>query len=219
MVMGVLLSYYISNYHDYNAVVIAPENDTYMDYVFMKPYTRCCPWGLGMACGLVLFSYRHYTQTRLKYDMLAYQIGKITVSSRLFRFTTMLVGFALTSVTVFIAFYAYRDIKDDWNDWDSSKNVAYLSLAHFTFPLGFSLIIMPLLHGHFRVLLELMSADFFVIMGRMSMIAYLIHQQLVYVFYLTGQKSFYYSVLNNILNSIVLFVLIYGLSIPIWLIS
>ncbi len=78
---------------------------------------------------------------------------------------------------------------------------------------------MPLLLGHFRVIIEFMAANFWAPLARLTLSAYLVHMLVIYSLFLSNKGSYYYSGANLVYDSIYIFVLSYLVAIPVSLVS
>lgn len=131
------------------------------------------------------------------------------------RYITIVLGLALINFVIWIAYDAYRYVDDlEFNNWSQTENTLYISLSRFGFALGLSMIMMPLLFGHFRVLIEFMSANFWSALARLTLACYLVHVIIIYVLFLGDFASYYYSIGNLVADSVVITVLAYFMSIP-----
>lgn len=60
----IICSALIVRHFDLNVVVLAPGNTPdWMQYFYVKPYCRVGAYAVGIAVGMILFSFRHYKAT------------------------------------------------------------------------------------------------------------------------------------------------------------
>lgn len=96
----------------------------------------------------------------------------------------MLAGLALLTFCIFIAYGAYKDIKNDFENWSHTQNVMFIEWSHAGYSAGLAAVIMPILLGEFRVLIEFMNSEFWVPMARLSITAYMLHRAIIYIVFL-----------------------------------
>ena len=110
----------------------------------------------------------------------------------------MIIGFAMINACIFLAYYDYRDIDDDFRAFTHAENVSYISLCHFGFAWGLSCCMMPLLLGHFKVMIELMSSEFWVPLARLSFAALMFNRAVNWAVVLAKNRAYYLATDANI---------------------
>lgn len=144
-----------------NAYVNSSENgDNYGDYYYNKPYCRVGPYALGIITALVVYSYKQYQNKNMVYDGIALRLGKIFESERL----RNILGFLGISLLTFIMFIQYDTIKhpgdnQKYDNWSHAQNDTFIAFSTFTFGLGLSLVLLPVLLGHFSWINYILSLD------------------------------------------------------------
>jgi peptidoglycan/LPS O-acetylase OafA/YrhL len=74
---GIITSGTIAHHFDLNVSAFAPSNGSnQFNYYYVKPYCRVPPYALGLACGMILYTYRKHQDKGQIYDPIAYFIAK-----------------------------------------------------------------------------------------------------------------------------------------------
>lgn len=138
----------IARHFDLNVVILAPENGmNYFTYWYQKPYCRCGAYGVGIAVGMILFSFRHYKATGEVYDKFALKIATSLFNSRIVRYLGLALGLFFINFCIFIQYSAYSDIKNGWDAWSHLERWSFMALDRIFVTIGLSLIMLPVFFG------------------------------------------------------------------------
>ena len=75
VILSIVSSWVIAYHFNLKVSAFAPSNgEEWFDWYYIKPYTRCGPYALGLACGMVLYTYRHLKATGKVYDPISLAI-------------------------------------------------------------------------------------------------------------------------------------------------
>jgi peptidoglycan/LPS O-acetylase OafA/YrhL len=183
------------------------ENNNYYYYYYTKPCCRVGPYALGVACGLIIYSYRKYQKTGEIYDSFAVAIGKLQ-ENKVIRRVTFLFGLVLIN---FILFSLYEIVKNPegghYSSWSQNKNIAFIAFERVAFGLGISMILLPMLLGHFKGITKFLCLYPWSLMSRLSFGVYLIHFDIIQIVIHSQKKAFTFEIYKIIEHTIYFFIL------------
>jgi peptidoglycan/LPS O-acetylase OafA/YrhL len=187
IIIHIVSSAVISNY--YNLALVSNKGDAY-DKLYIKIYCRIGAYAIGIAFGLLYFSYKYYEQTSRKYDRFADYILRL-LYRRSFRYICYVLGLFMINLVIFIQRSAYRsaaDSSDFEDDWSQEERNAFYSMSRVGFALGLGLILLPILMGYNKLAYRILSHEVWTPISRLSLSCYCIHYGIMYAI-LMSQKS------------------------------
>jgi len=216
--LAVLYGSLISRHEDYNAVFIAPNNTAgnYMGHYYIKPYARVAPYAVGIACGMVLYTYRHYKKTGEVYDKIALFFA-LSMERRLIRYFAYLLGLFLINFFIFIQYNAYKDVDHTWSNWNHAENDLFVGFNRFFWAVGISLVLMPMLMGYNKPATWFLSLDVWAPLARLTFCTYLIHLHLIFIIYLSQNEAYWFNDLNITVSLMFITVVSYAAAVPLTL--
>ena len=180
----------IASDYDLNPVVLASTNGkAYFDYYSSKPYNRVGPYVLGMACAYIIYSYRKHQDTSEVYDRFALFIAKLHEVWYI-RVISFAVGLSLITILIFsqLSTIKYPGDYSEYNSWSNAQNYVFIAFERPVYGLGLSMMILPMLLGHFRPLIRALSIYPWSVLARFSFAVFLIHTAIVQVI-MKSQKT------------------------------
>lgn len=212
----VLSATLISNAHDFNVVLFAREDTSFMNDYYTKPYCRVAPYAIGIATGLILFSYRHYRKTNQVYDRFALMLGK-GLDNRVIRYCSYALGLFLINFFIFIQYNAYKDVDNGWTSWSKADNLMFLGWNRLCWGLGLSLVLLPMLLGHNRVATWFLAHSIWTPLARLTFCTYLVHLSLLYSYYLSQNTAYWLNDLSIGVDLVFVTVVSYLAAVPLTL--
>ena len=216
--LAVLYGSILSRTHDYSVVFIAPVNtaNDFMGDYYIKPYARVAPYAVGVACGMVLYSYRWYKKTGEVYDRIALFFA-LAMDRRGVRYAAYGLGLFLVNFFIFIQYSAYKDVDHNWSNWNHTETDLFIGFNRFFWAVGISLLLVPLLQGHNPVFIWFLSLNFWAPLARLTFCTYLIHLHLIFILYLSQNEAYWFNDLNITTSLMFVTVLSYAAAIPLTL--
>lgn len=168
-----------------------------------KPYVRMVAYLLGALCGLALYEVKKFRETFEVNDPILFKLGMVFEINWV-RWTGVALGF----FTIFIltisqkeAYDAFAvDLKED--DWGAAARGIFMTLLFLGNGLAISLIILPMLLGHFPFAYRFLGMNLWYPFSKVSYATYLIHGFVIVAFFSGRMLSFYVS-WNSIVTSAV----------------
>jgi peptidoglycan/LPS O-acetylase OafA/YrhL len=216
IVMTIVASAVIAHVKDYNVVGMANTTGTENYDIYIKPYCRAAPYALGLMCGLVLYTQRNYAKTGKIYDTWALAIGNC-FHNRYFRYAGYLFGLFLINFFLFIQYNAYEDVDNGWTKWNHAENVLWYAFNRTCWGLGISLLLLPMLLGHWKVPAWFLSLDIWTPLARLTFCTYLVHINLGMVYVESINTAYWFNDLNITIDFFFLAFTAYSAAIPLTL--
>jgi hypothetical protein len=146
----------------------------YYWYYYTKPYTRLAPYALGVAAGIILYSFRQQQQGKV-YDRFANSIAN-AFNNAYFRYGMFFLGLCLINTFMFAQLDVYKHPGPDYEfeEWNEAQSSSFIAFERFGFGLGVMLVLMPLLLGHFSWIIEFMAYGPWSVFARISFCVYVI---------------------------------------------
>lgn len=208
-IIGCISAGIVSYLHGLNAMVFAMDKcQEYIEYYYTKPYTRSPPYFLGIACGIILYTVKHYKEKSVVYDKFAYKIVKC-FENTYFRYIIFLLGWGIINVFIFTEFNTFNKPGQNYyfTHWSDSENNIYMTFNRFGFGLGLSLLLMPLLLGYFKPLANFMLYYPWCILAKLTFAIYLIHLPIIEIVWKSQGAAYNYGVYLNIQSTVFFFIL------------
>jgi hypothetical protein len=193
--LAIVSSAAIARSKDYNVVILAAQDATQNDDLYVKPYCRVAPYAIGIMCGLVLYTQKNYTKTGKVYDTWAHAIGNL-FQNRYLRYGGYLIGLFFINFFIFIQYTAYKDVDNGWTSWNRSESAAFFAFNRTCWGLGISLLFLPMLLGHWKLVAWFLSLDIWTPLARLTFCTYLVHIHLAVVFFESRSDAYWFNDLN-----------------------
>ncbi|OMJ65503.1 hypothetical protein SteCoe_38101 [Stentor coeruleus] len=216
-ICGIVSGGAMAHHFDLNVSTFAPSNGSnQFNYYYVKPYCRIPPYALGLACGMILYSYRKYQEKGTIYDPIAYFIAK-TLKNIFVRCGMFFFGLALINVLIFIQYDTYHHPGDDnsYHHWSKDANYAFYALERFGYGLGISCIFLPLLLGYFKPLADFLSYSAWSFIARLNFVIYLIHLSVMQIIWKSQKTVWVFDMYGNVSQTISFFVFVSICALPI----
>ncbi|CAG9329041.1 unnamed protein product [Blepharisma stoltei] len=189
--------------------------------IYVKPYTRMCTYILGLIIGFIYRSNVDYRpvslispvtdienseQSAFESQLYPDKEREVSDNSNLDWVTNLEVmsvrwihnwyirysAYALGAGLMFMINFLPYQLDDHGLDyWTQNGKTTFLVFEHFTFAVGFSLILIPMLFGKGRVLNYILSFKYLVPLARISFSVYIIHPIFIYLVALSRYQAFY----------------------------
>ena len=187
-------------------------------FEYATPHAHIGPYSLGVACGFIIYSYRKYQDTQIIYDKFALYLAKKQEKIYI-RTSVFTAGLLLINIIFFATYdlYNHTNIDLTYTHWNLLENVLYIAFENFVFTLGISLVLLPILLGHFRLFISIMSLYPWNILAKLSYAGYLVNYYLIIITYESQKTSLMLSNYENLKNIIYFFIMSLILSIPLFL--
>ena len=216
VVLAIVSSAAISSKEDCNVVLIAPTAQEMNDDIYVKPYCRVAPYALGIMCGLVLYTQRNHAKTGKVYDVWAHAIGNL-FHKRYFRYGGYLLGLFFINFFIFIQYTAYKDVDNGWTSWSHSETAAFYGFQRPCWGLGISLLFLPMLLGHWKLVAWFLSLDIWTPLARLTFCTYLVHIHLGMVFFQSLNEAYWFNDLNITIDFFFITFISFAAAIPLTL--
>jgi peptidoglycan/LPS O-acetylase OafA/YrhL len=147
---------------------------------YIKPYTRAKQYVLGLVAGLVLYSYRQLKVHHKVYDSFANSIAETINKNSKLVFASGVILFNI------LIFWESLNRKFGGNEFaiehfSDTVNYAYIALSGFVYSFAITCILLPLLMGHFRLIIAFMSHSIWSFFAKISFSMYLLHLGIIYI--------------------------------------
>ncbi|OMJ91130.1 hypothetical protein SteCoe_6394 [Stentor coeruleus] len=216
-IIGCVSAGIVAHLHELNTIIFAIDKcQEYIEYYYTKPYTRSPPYFLGIICGMILYTVKHYKENSVVYDKLAHKIVK-SCENAFFRYSVFLIGWGIVNVFIFTEFNTFNKPGSsyDFSYWTGNENAIYMTFNRFGFGLGLSMVLLPLLLGYFRPISQFMLLYPWCILAKLTFAVYLIHLPIMEIVWKSQGSSYNYGVYLNIQNTVYFFVLSNFFAVPI----
>ena len=169
------------------------QNTDGFQYIYVKPYCRVGTYALGLATGMIIYSYRRFKASGEVYDQVAVAICE-GLKNMVVRLMSLTVGLFLVS---FFVFYQYdtnhhpgSDMK--YNRWGDDSNVAFYTFMRVGFILGLTMFILPVLLGYLKPVAIFLGASVWTPLARLTFAVYLIHYNFIYSAFKSQYTQIYF---------------------------
>ena len=216
-ILAIITSGIIAHHFNLNPSIFSGDNkNNYFNYYYTKPYTRVPPYVFGMACGMIIYSYRQYKKTGQIYDKFALFIGKL-LDNFIIRYVIFFIGFCIINFLIFIQYDLYKHPGSEmkYHEWSNNQRYSFIALQRFFYSLGLSMVLMPMLLGYMRIVSNFLGAYIWSIMARITFVMYLIHYALIEIVLRSIKTNIQFDEYNNIRDAFYFFFLAFVCSIPI----
>ena len=193
--LAVISSAVIAHKENCNVVLVAPGSQTMNDDIYVKPYCRVGPYVIGIICGLILYTHRHHAKTGEIYDQPAFFLGNL-LHNRYIRYFCYVLGLFLMNFFIFIQYSAYQDVDNGWKNWTRGETAAFYGFNRPAWGLGISLLLLPMLLGHCKLVTWFLSLDLWTPLARLTFCTYLVHIHLAIVFFESRDQAYWLNDLN-----------------------
>ena len=216
-ILGITTAGIIAHHFNLNPSIFSEDNkNNYFNYYYTKPYTRVPPYVFGMACGMIIYSYRHHKKTGEVYDKLALLIGK-PLDNIIVRYTTFFIGLSIINFLIFIQYDLYKHPGSEmkYHEWNNNVRYSFIALQRVVYSLGLSMVLMPMLLGYMRIVSNFLGAYIWSVMARITFVMFLIHISIIEIVLRSSKTNVEFDEYNNIRDFFYFFFLAFVCSIPI----
>ena len=214
--LAVVSSAVIADVKDYNIVTMANGMGTENGDIYIKPYCRAAPYAIGIMCGLILYTHRNYAKTGKIYDNWAFYLGNL-LENRYIRYAGYLLGLFFINFFIFIQFTAYRDVDNGWTSWTRGEIAAFYGFSRPCWGLGISLLFLPMLLGHWKLVAWFLSLDIWTPLARLTFCTYLVHLNLGSIYFNSKNTAYWFDDLNITIDFFFITLTSYAAAIPLTL--
>lgn len=159
---------------------MTPEKATFVNDYYQKPYCRVGPYAIGLAVGMILYSYRHHKETNEVYDPISLAIVKLYHNNTM-RYVLSLLGLFLVLFFVLFQYDTYSDSTGGtYNKWGDFWNIVFIAIHRVGFTLGVSLFTLPVLMGYFSFLAWFLGGSIWTPLARLNFTIFLIHYNIIF---------------------------------------
>jgi peptidoglycan/LPS O-acetylase OafA/YrhL len=230
-ILNVLCAGLIAYHFGLNPIMLSSDNfsssgkSNYDNYYYKKPYCRIAPYALGLACGFVVYSYRKYQDTGKTYDIIGVTIGKLQ-EKKTVRWITFFLGLGLINALIFSEYDIVKHPGPNnstkfpfsvynFHHWSENQNIAFIAFERVTFGLGLSMILLPILLGHFKEIAGFLSLYPWSVLAKLTFTIYLIHITISQIIVKSQKNVTEFCIYNIIRDTIYIFVIATFFAIPI----
>ena len=206
----------ISSHYDYNAVMLAPEDATFNDNVYIKPYCRVVSYAFGTAAGSVVFSQRRFKANGEIYDKFALWIS-VQLDKPWVRHCSAVVGLALINFIMFIQLDSAKDASNGWKKWTKADNILYLGFNRTLYALGLTMVLLPMLQGYYWLGIWFLSHPIWTPFARLTFCTYLVHISLIVSYYFSANEAYWLNDLNIVTDFLFITLISYAAAVPLTL--
>jgi peptidoglycan/LPS O-acetylase OafA/YrhL len=214
-ILNILSAGLVAYHYGLNPVLLSTDNGANYQYYYDKPYCRVAPYALGLGCGFIIYSYRKYQDTGKVYDNFAVAIGKMQ-ENKTIRWLTFFIGLGLINTLIFCLYDAYKDRgSGNYPNWTEHDNIAFIAFERFTYSIGISMVLLPMLLGHFKGIASFLSLYPWSVMARLTFAIYLIHISIIQIIVQSQQNVLMVGIYYNIRDTIYFFLLATFFAVPV----
>jgi len=206
----------ISSHYDYNAVMLAPEDATFNDNVYIKPYCRVVSYAFGIAAGFVVFSQRRFKANGEIYDKFALWIS-VQLDKPWVRHCSAVLGLALINFIMFIQLDSAKDASNGWKKWTKADNILYLGFNRTLYALGLTMVLLPMLQGYYWLGIWFLSHPIWTPFARLTFCTYLVHISLIVSYYFSANEAYWLNDLNIVTDFLFIALISYAAAVPLTL--
>ena len=181
-------SWFAVDENNVNLVVVV-DNDRWFYRYYTKPYCRVGAYAIGLFCGMIVFSYRHFKAKGEIFDIVAYKVGYWLTEYRAIRYTGFLLGLFFINFCIFIQYTAYEDVDNNFKAWSRTEQAWFMSLDRIFVCTGLLFILLPACLGRFTMIIDFCGASFWTPLARLTFSCYLIHMVILHAFYANTQVA------------------------------
>ena len=218
-IIGIIGSAIAGSYYNLSPSHLSSNTDSKVyNYLYTKPYAHIGPYSLGVASGFIIYSYRTYQDSQIIYDKFAFYLGKIQ-ENIYWRISVFITGLLLVNVIFFATYdlHSHPGNDESYLYWSSLGNIFYIGFENTTFALGISLMLLPLLLGHFQLISNFMSLYIWNILAKLTYGGYLVNYYLIRITLESQQATFALTNYENLKNTVYFYVGSLVISLPLFL--
>ena len=207
----------IAWHYNLNPVLFALSNgNNYFDQYYSKPYNRVGPYVLGMACGFIIYSHRKYQDTKETYDCFALFIARLQEVWYV-RVVSFVLGLGLINILIYsqLSTIQYPGDYNQYDSWSKNQNYAFIAFERPVYGLGLSLMILPMLLGHFKCISRVLSLYLWSVLARFAFVVYLIHFPIMQIIIKSQQNVMMVNDYNTIRDTCYFFIVSVVCAMPI----
>lgn len=158
----------------------------YYKHYYNRNWARVPPFLVGVLTALFLYSFKNDNpeESRIKRIM-----DKIN-SSRIIRYAMYTIGSFVFWASIFI----FHWINNYPESFSKFFNIAFLTTSRGIFVIGLTLVILPVLMGHFSLLRKMLSIEILNPIARLCFGAYMVHPTLMLFEALNAQRGEFMSI-------------------------
>ncbi|OMJ73564.1 hypothetical protein SteCoe_27728 [Stentor coeruleus] len=204
-----ILTTIIIAYDEHLEVNLLKTNpSSYLNDFYYKPYCRIAPYLLGLLTGFIYYS-KSFSESSEKFDNISSMIIHYISKKSYIRITMYLLGLFLINLTIFVQHDTY-----DTNAWTRSQNAVFLGFSRLTWPLGLSLIFLPMILGQASILRPFFQSIWWMGTSRLVFCVYLLHMVIGQVYFFSQPMTYFYSQTNLIMDSLFILIMSFVIAIP-----
>ena len=215
--INVIAAGIIAYHYDLNPAPLSGGSKIeYFNYYYIKPYTRIAPYALGLGCGIIVYTYRKYQEICEVYDKYAFFV--IAIQKKwYFRVAGFILGLSVINLLVFSPESSNKETGPDNNAtyWSDTQNYIYIAFERFSFGLGLSLVLLPLLLGYFKPITKLLSLYYWTVLSRFTFAIYLIHDSIIKTTVKSQKNELFFDDYYSISETIIAFIVSLFFAVPI----
>ena len=188
----------------------------YFNDYYIVPHTIVGPYALGMACAFVLYSYWRNLARNEVYDEFALSVVKLQEICQ-WRLLGMVAGIGLLIVMVCCELHFANNPGEnfEYDVWTDSQRHIFMAFERVLLGLGFSLILLPVLLGHFRILRGFLSLDIWRILAKFALVMYLLNQNTIQIILRSQTTVLALDTYTIFRDTFYFFIVLFILSVPI----
>lgn len=181
---------------------------SYLHDFYYKPYCRIAPYLLGLLTGFIYYS-KSFSESSEKFDTISSKIIKLISENAYIRMTMYFLGLFLINLTIFVQHNTY-----DTDAWTRGQNAVFLGFSRLTWPLGLSLIFLPMILGQTSILRPFFQSIWWMSTSKLVYCVYLLHMVIGQVYFFSQPMTYFYSQTNLIMDSLFILVISFVIAIP-----
>ena len=217
-IIGIIGSGFAEYIYRFSPSHLSSDESLLYDHQYTKIQSHIGPYSLGVACGFIIYSYRKYQDTKIIYDKYALYIAK-TQENKCIRIYTFIAGLVLLNIIFFATYDLHHYPGEDmsYNHWSFIGNLFYVAFENIIFTLGVTLVLLPLLLGHFQPIINFMSLYFWNVLAKLSYGGYLVNYYIIRITFESQKSALILSNVENFKNIIYFFIFSIFLALPLFL--
>ena len=217
-IIGIIGSGFAEYIYRFSPSHLSSTESKLFDYQYTKLQSHIGPYSLGVACGFIIYSYRKHQDTKIIYDKYALYIAK-TQENKCIRIYTFIAGLVLLNIIFFATYDLHHYPGEDmsYNHWSFIGNLFYVAFENIIFTLGVTLVLLPLLLGHFQPIINFMSLYFWNVLAKLSYGGYLVNYYIIRITFESQKSALILSNVENFKNIIYFFIFSIFLALPLFL--
>ena len=207
--LSVVIGGIIAYDKEFNVVLYAPENITYMRDFYYKPYCRVGPYCIGALAGFVYFAFTQ-RQFGTSFDSFASKVSEGIHKSTWKRYACYASGLFLINLIIFVQYNAYQDM----DKWTRIQNTSYFAFSKVVWGFGLSLVFLPMLMGHNKLVAAFLQSDWWTVLARLTFGVYLVHMVVGQIVFMSQPTTVYFSQINGLMDALFLAFMSFVVAVP-----